>query len=62
MILHLDAFAFGHNLSDNTEILCKIVFNVLNYKNKNNFVGKYRQIRRKTNTNKLVVLLYIYGF
>lgn len=55
MIFHLDAFVLSTNLRDNTVILCKILFTVLNYKNKNNFVDKYRQIRRKTNTNKLVV-------
>lgn len=55
MIVHLDAFARSTKLSDNTVILYKFVFSVLNYKNKNNFVDKYRQIIRKTNTNKLVL-------
>lgn len=51
--------------SNNTEALCKTGLIILNYKNKNNFVGKYRQTKRKTNINKLVILLkikYRYGF
>lgn len=46
-------------LSNYTVTSQKIDFIILNYKNKNNFVSKYRQIKRKTNINKLVILLKI---